>query len=453
MSEQPVVVSKVSWNELCSWSIIFKTLPVAASMSVLALALLGVVASPVGWWISQAAFIGDDLRTDNELMEIVESNNSPWRGVFLMGDVDDPGVEVMGTRLSGPRAVFDQLTKPFIYLFQNRSSRVDADNENASWGGWVFSYFFCGCVWTIVVWSFIGIGIARVCALRLTRNEFSGIDDAFDFTLDHWMTGASAVAIPLLAVLVLCIPAGLLGLLMTFDFGVAIVGLLWFVVLALATAMAVLLAGVLFGWPLMIASVGIEGQNSFDAMTRAFAYTFQRPLNYIGYMIIAILFGGVCWLIVTQLTSGIVGLGYWSTAWGANPFGGGDVPRIEVIQGLVQPMVTVMEDGKPVALVQETSSALNFGQTMIGFWNGLIRTVAAAFIYGLFWCMATAIYLLLRKDVDETEMDEVFVLDETRTYDLPPLKSDAQGIPQVQSPTPVTDSEVGPEGTADSPGN
>ena len=60
-----------------------------------------------------------------------------------------------------------------------------------------------------------------------------------------------------------------------------------------------------------------------------------------------------------------------------------------------------------------------------------------AFLYGLFWCMASSIYLLLRKDVDDTEMDEIFIVDERRTYELPPLKSDEQGIPQVQKPTPV----------------
>ncbi len=81
----------------------------------------------------------------------------------------------------------------------------------------------------------------------------------------------------------------------------------------------------------------------------------------------------------------------------------------------------------------ESSGSLNAGRGIIGLWNSLVRTIAAAFIYGLFWCMASAIYLLLRKDVDETEMDEIFVVDEKRTYELPPLKSDEHGIPQVQT--------------------
>ena len=75
----------------------------------------------------------------------------------------------------------------------------------------------------------------------------------------------------------------------------------------------------------------------------------------------------------------------------------------------------------------------------IGLWNSLFHTLAAAFIYGLFWCMASAIYLLLRKDADETEMDEIYIVDEKRTYELPPLQSDENGIPQVQEPRPVAE--------------
>ena len=93
------------------------------------------------------------------------------------------------------------------------------------------------------------------------------------------------------------------------------------------------------------------------------------------------------------------------------------------------------------------SRTLEAGRGIIGLWNSFAKTIAAAFIYGLFWCFAAAIYLLLRHDVDETETDEIFIVEEKRTYELPPLKSDANGIPQVQSLVPVdergaADSEV-----------
>jgi hypothetical protein len=121
-------------------------------------------------------------------------------------------------------------------------------------------------------------------------------------------------------------------------------------------------------------------------------------------------------MIVSVITDGVIDLAYWSVSWGTNVYG---AERIQMIQGYT-------------STSPEISETLDRGSNLIGMWNGMVRTLAVAFIYGLFWCQAAAIYLLLRKDVDDTEMDEVFIEEEVRTYELPPLKTDERGIPQVQ---------------------
>lgn len=413
MAEQPVVVQNISWSNLCPWTLIFRTLPVASGATVLVFALLGVVLTPMGWLLSESLLINDSLRENTELMRIAQINRSPYRGVFLATESPSDSINLMGAPLSGPRRVFRQFVTPFKYLFSGKLGMRE------------FWYFLVGCLWSLFVWSFVGVAITRTCLMRLTRNEQYGIDDAFDFAVSKWLTTAGAVGIPLLAVLALCIPSFIIGLLMGFDIGVLVAGILWFVVLAVAITMGILLFGLMFGWPLMVASVGCESQNSFDAMTRAYAYTFQRPLNYVFYMLVAVLFGGFCWLVVSELTMGVIDLSFWSTSWGANI---ASAERMDVIQGIA----TVPESG--------SESTIQNGYGIIELWNALLKTLSAAFIYGLFWCMAAAIYLLLRKDIDETEMDEIFIEDEKRTYGLPPLKSDENGIPQVQEPTPIDDS-------------
>lgn len=415
MPEQPVSVQNISWSELCPWTIIFKTLPVASGVTVLAFALLGVVLTPMGWLLSETLFINQELREEPLLMEIVEVNRSPYQGVFLATERGE-SITVFGVNLTGPKAVFRQFVNPFQYLF----------GEN--WGIREFLYFLLGSVWSLLVWSFIGVAITRVCLVRLTRNEKCGMDDAFSFALEKWLTTAGAIGIPLLAVAGLCIPGFVVGLLMGFDLGVLIAGIGWFIILAFAVAIGILLFGLMFGWPLMVASVGCESQNSFDAMTRAYAYTFQRPINYVFYMLIAVMFGGFCWLIVATLTNGIIDLSYWTTSWGANLV---SQDRIDAIQGPT--LAAAAGDATE-------STMLSSGRHIIGLWNALFRTLAAAFIYGLFWCMASSIYLLLRLDVDETEMDEIYIADETRTYELPPLRSDENGIPQVQDLVAVDES-------------
>lgn len=422
MSDQPVIVKQVSWAELCPWTIIFRTLPIAASVTTLALAIVGVLAASFTWWLSENLFVHGELEQDAAMAEVVRMNTSPYRSVFIDSQTDQNSLSVLGARLSGPRAVFNQIKRPAAYIFTSKIEPTAAGGSNVRLGAYGFWYFLFGTVCSIAVWSFIGLAIARVCLLRLTRNETIGIDDAFDFAFDHWLASFGGVGIPLVATFALCIPASIFGLLMTFDFGAAFVSLIWPVVLLIGAAISVLLLGLTYAWPLVVSSAACEGQNSFDAMTRAYAYVFQRPLHCLGYAIVAMLFGGFCWLIVANLCGSVIDLSYWATSWGANVASGENV-RIEVIQGAVSDV--------------ETSSTLSFAQSTMAFWNGLIRTIAASFLYGLFWCMASAVYLLLRKDVDDTEMDEIYIVDERRTYELPPLKSDESGVPQVQTPKPV----------------
>ena len=248
---------------------------------------------------------------------------------------------------------------------------------------------------------------------------------------------------PLLAVGVLCIPTFVLGLLLGFDIGVMLVGLLWFIVVGISIVMGILLLGLMFGWPLMIASVACEGQNSFDSMTRSFAYVLQRPFHYLCYALVAILFGGITWFLVSSVADGMVGLTYWSVSWGAN-ITGEDITGVDRIDQLVLGM-PLDDQGN----LTETSP-MYAGRSLINFWNAVIKSLAAAFLYGLFWCLSSAVYLLLRKDVDQTEMDEIFLIDEKRTYTLPPLRSDENGIPQVRRPEPEFYDSDAPQESEDS---
>lgn len=87
MSEQPVIVQKISWSDLCPWTLIFKTLPVSYSATAMVFATLGVVLTPIGWLLSETIFINQELRSERpQLVQIAEVQRSPYRGVFLATD-------------------------------------------------------------------------------------------------------------------------------------------------------------------------------------------------------------------------------------------------------------------------------------------------------------------------------------------------------------------------------
>jgi hypothetical protein len=64
---------------------------------------------------------------------------------------------------------------------------------------------------------------------------------------------------------------------------------------------------------------------------------------------------------------------------------------------------------------------LGFGAAAIRIARGFLWLVPTAFGYSLFWCFATAVYLLLRRDVDLTEFDEVHAEDEVVSRGVPSL--------------------------------
>jgi hypothetical protein len=73
------------------------------------------------------------------------------------------------------------------------------------------------------------------------------------------------------------------------------------------------------------------------------------------------------------------------------------------------------------------------------------------FGYGLFWCLSAAMYLLLRQDVDQTELDELYVEREDRGYELPPIPTDAAGVPGDPERKPAEANPAAPVPPSESP--
>ena len=68
---------------------------------------------------------------------------------------------------------------------------------------------------------------------------------------------------------------------------------------------------------------------------------------------------------------------------------------------------------------------------VIRFWVGCVKLLAVGYLFSYFWTAAAAIYFLLRRDVDATEMDEVFLdadADEAASG-LPTVTTDQAGAP------------------------
>ena len=86
------------------------------------------------------------------------------------------------------------------------------------------------------------------------------------------------------------LPVGILMFLPAFCsvavHGVAVRARFWLLALLGGFILAVLTLGLLFGWPIIWA-LAADKPDSFDAIGRGYQFTFQRPLNYFFYAVVA----------------------------------------------------------------------------------------------------------------------------------------------------------------------
>lgn len=100
---------------------------------------------------------------------------------------------------------------------------------------------------------------------------------------------------------------------------------------------------------------------------------------------------------------------------------------------------TVVDLQNPQTKFDYVWANMNGGQKLAafitGFWTHLLFLGLVGFAYSLFWCSGTIIYFLLRKQIDETEFDDVYIEDE-RDFAPPPLTSSVATSSSGSVPTP-----------------
>jgi hypothetical protein len=216
--------------------------------------------------------------------------------------------------------------------------------------------------------------------------------------------------------------------------------------------MAVALVG-LVGWPLMSATVSTEGTDSWEAVSRSYSYVYQRPWHYLWYSLVAICYGALVVFFVGFMGSLTVYLAKWGVAqtpgidaaernpaylsvWAPTSWGW----RTLLLQGATDPSGNpVVKDGRidPVAydgFVSTFKWYNRVGAAMVAFWLGLVFLLILGFGYSFFWSQGVIIYLLMRRNVDAAELDEVYLEEDEQ--------EGAYGGP-LTTPTAITPAPAG----------
>ncbi len=271
-------------------------------------------------------------------------------------------------------------------------------------------YFLLFFAWFLLLWAIFGGAVSRVAAVQVARDEKISIRQALRFSTGKVLSYVFAPLIPILIIaaigLILAVLASLISL--PWGFGGVwsiVVGALFFLALLAGLVMMLTALGLVGGGHLMYPTISVEGSDSFDAVSRSFSYLYARPWQLAFYSFVSLVYGAVTYIFVRiamyvllQLVHSSIGLFQWGTAADGTPVVDAMWPQPSSFMKLA--FETNFDTLGPL---QAT------GAFLMAFWIYLAIAMLGAYAVSLYFSSSTVIYYLLRKDVDATEMDEVYV--------------------------------------------
>ena len=260
-------------------------------------------------------------------------------------------------------------------------------------------YFLLNTLGILALWAFVGGCLARRSVQELGMHVTSPWINTLRWVAARWQSIVWSVAMPLALVLLFCLVPFLLGWISNIPVlgqPVALVLMLPVALMALGVGWIVGIA--LFGFSLATVSIVTEKQaDAFDGMSRASAYVFQRPATLFLAVLLAEWighFGG-------SVVSIVLNTGYNLIA---QAFAMGSFGRLGAMNSWLD-----------------------------GCFLGIVPLLTTAFGFSFFWTASTAIYLVLRKDVDRAEFDLIDMDSTLPAKPLPKLAESPEQAPKAQN--------------------
>lgn len=350
-------VHEIRWREVFPWVILLRAMRAALQLRCLALAVVGVLLTHLGW-LGVGRLVG--------FPEPQSVAAAPGQFEFVALPVQPE----LGRRI----VTENPLAKSWGWCWQGISPEAAHSLQRGA-----AALLMTG--WMFVVWGLVGTALVRIAALYLTRGEAHPTAAAIS---DAWRSFAAATVAPGIAAagcVVVSGPLAVAGLLLRFDWTAVIVASLWLVVAAWALGVFLAVVGLLIGWPLMVVSAAVEQTDAFDGVSRGYAYALQRPVHLVGYLLVG---GGLAYLAngaVVWLVQSALRVVEYAVGWGAG-------------------------EQRALAVIDYHGADPDLPARLIRGWTLAIEYAVNCVPMALFWAMATAVYLLLRMQVDQTEMDE-----------------------------------------------
>lgn len=326
-------------------------------------------------------------------------------------------------------------------------------------------YLILCLAWSIITWAFFGGVITRLAAVQFNGKERTTLKQAVKFVVSRYVSYVLSPTVPLAVVAVIVLLMAIYGLVALIPIvgDIVLYGLLFPLIIIGGIAIAIILIG-LVGYPLMYCTISTEGSDTFDAISRSYNYVFQAPWYFLWCTFVALVYGAAVSFIVILIGCVMVGLGKGAVSIPASAMAESRRPdflfvyapeslgwkelllrgtpiaveyhRKPTNEEQAKHDKELQQAGKPTeqlpsgyqyarpaeadAYMKEMTWANYAGAGLAWFWMTLVFLLMIGFTYSFFWTAATMIYLLMRKKVDEVEIDEVYIEETPPTPPAPP---------------------------------
>ena len=406
MPDEAQTIRSLNWRELFPFLNIFRAFWIAVHPSKLILALIALLLIYFGGRVLDVIWsFGPDtnlVRPGERMFRPSINNPTAPRGVFIsffndeVGQIRPAMEQFMALEFAaGAHHIWRFLTAGPAWLFTEHP---------------FFAILFTA--WFLLIWSVFGGAISRIAAVHVARDEKISVRQALRFSVSKCLSFLFAPIIPLLIVLVLGVLIAAGGLLYYIPWvGPILAGLLFFLALAAGFLCVLALIGLLGGVNLMYPTVAVEGSDSFDAISRSFSYVFSRPWRMLWYTLVALVYGALCYLFVRFVIYLVLVVTHFFVSWWLRGQPATYFPDMWPMPTWDSLPYEPRYNNPAPPHNDHLKFTESFAAGLMSMWIYLVIGLLGAFAISFYFSVSTIIYYLMRREVDATELDDVYLED------------------------------------------
>jgi hypothetical protein len=270
-------------------------------------------------------------------------------------------------------------------------------------------YFVVFALLALGLSSILGGALYRVAALSATRGDDVGVGEAIAYARNNWSAfflaplGWPLILVGLFAAL--CVAGLIIGLPWVGAVLQPLAAAIWFMPLFVGLIMAVGAIAAFMASPMIYPRVAVDREDCFEVWASVNTLVSNRPWKALFFYGVALVFGLICLAIVKLIVRLMFWMAHAAIGAGMNYWtveeGGAAIGKLDAVWG-------APTADTPFWGVLTPTGAAPMTSWFIQAWVLVFVVLVAAWAVSYFASSTTLIYLLLRRDVDGHDMEEVW---------------------------------------------